>query len=346
VVTAAIIGIGTAVPRTVSHTELWHEFFRDHFGDDIDAARIWQRAGVRRRGAVVTPLEEDVQAWGTEARMQRFLREALPLSHTAVCGALSDAGLEPADVDNLTVVTCTGYGTPSLDSVLVDRLGMTAATQRLHIGHMGCYAALPGLAAVSDAATARHLTSVLLCVELASLHLQPRTTDVDQVVAHALFADAAAAVVVALDDPGLEVVDFASRTDSRHADQMRWDVTDHGFRMRLSAQVPDVLASQVRELVTRLLATHRLDVRDVARWVVHPGGPKIVEVVADRLGLTDELDVSREVLAEHGNCSSATVLLILERVFRTDPPAPGEHVVMMAFGPGLTLYAALLRRRG
>ncbi|MBD0292950.1 MAG: type III polyketide synthase, partial [Jiangellaceae bacterium] len=238
----------------------------------------------------------------------------------------------------------TGYAAPGLDVILADEFGMTRTTQRLHIGHMGCYAALPGLVTVSDAATARGLTSLLLCVELPSLHVQPRhSMDVEQVVSQALFADAAAAAVVAPGVDRLHIVGFTCRTDYGHAQDMRWDVTDSGFRMGLSPRVPDLIAGHVRHLVDELLAPHCMGIDDVARWVIHPGGPKIIDLVAEQLGLDTEVKLSRDVLSSYGNCSSATVLLILEHLLRADPPSPGDHVVVMAFGPGLTLYAALLR---
>jgi predicted naringenin-chalcone synthase len=119
---------------------------------------------------------------------------------------------------------------------------------------------------------------------------------------------------------------------------MTWDVTDLGFRMGLSPRVPDVLAKHVGDVVDELLGLAGLRVEDVAGWAVHPGGPRILDVVRDELGLTEEaMSASRRVLAEHGNCSSATVLLVLEEFADVEGP-----VVAMAFGPGLTLYASLL----
>jgi predicted naringenin-chalcone synthase len=119
---------------------------------------------------------------------------------------------------------------------------------------------------------------------------------------------------------------------------MTWDVTDLGFRMGLSARVPDVLSRHVGGVVDELLAGAGLRTEDVAGWAVHPGGPRILDVVRDELGLAEEqMEASRRVLTEHGNCSSATVLLVLQELADVDGP-----VVAMAFGPGLTLYAALL----
>jgi predicted naringenin-chalcone synthase len=127
---------------------------------------------------------------------------------------------------------------------------------------------------------------------------------------------------------------------------MTWDVTDLGFRMGLSPEVPDVLARHAGPVVSALLARHDLRIEDVAGWAVHPGGPRILDVVADRLKLpADALRASEHVLAEHGNCSSATVLLVLDELQRRTALSPGDAVVAMAFGPGLTLYAALLVAR-
>jgi predicted naringenin-chalcone synthase len=327
--------------------ELWRDFFSAHYGDSRLASVLWHRSGVRTRHGVADPRVEDVSGWSTGARMRRYVSEAVPLGKEAVAACLGAAGLAPGEVDQFTVVSCTGYATPGLDILLSRDLGMAADAQRLSIGHMGCYAAVPGLAAVADAAVARARTAVLLCVELTSLHIQPPTDDREQMVAHALFSDAAAAVAVLPGGPGLEVVDVVARTDVDQAALMTWDVTDLGFRMGLSPRVPKVLRRHVAGVVAELLGRHGLSVDGVAGWAIHPGGPQIVDVVADRLGLDEEqVSASRAVLRDHGNCSSATTLLILERLLADGGLSRGDHVVALAFGPGLTLYTALLRLRG
>src|ERR671926_1711859 len=337
--TAVLTGAGRALPTTIEQSAVWDGFFADHYAGVRAARRVFTASGVRRRHAVANPLDEDISGWSTGARMQRYVQEALPLGKQAVAAALDDAGLAPGDVGLFAVATCTGYATPGLDIRLAGDLGMPPGLQRLFVGHMGCYAAVPGLAAVSDFVTARCRPAVLLCLELTSLHVQPGVADLEQVVTHALFSDAAAAVVV---EPGAgwgrRLAGVVARTDPSTADHMTWDVTDLGFRMGLSPRVPDVLARHVGDVVDELLGGAGLRVEDVAGWAVHPGGPRILDVVRDHLELTEEqLAPSRSVLAEHGNCSSATVLLVLEEFADVDGP-----VVAMAFGPGLTLYAALL----
>ncbi|GAA2519289.1 type III polyketide synthase [Pilimelia columellifera] len=339
-----IAGIGVALPPAASQDDLWEGHFSRHFGGASGplAKRIFANAGVRRRQAAVSPLLEDVSGWSTERRMRRYAVEVLPLGAQAATRAMAAAAVAPADIGLFVVCSCTGYATPGLDTLLARDLGMSPAAQRLFVGHMGCYAAVPGLGAATDFVTARGRPALLLCAELTSLHAQPATTDTQQIVAHALFSDAAAAAVVAPGPgPGYAVLDVAAVTDTATSELMTWTVTDLGFRMGLSPRVPDVLAANVADLVTDLLGRNGLEVVDVDGWAAHPGGPRILTVVQERLGLSAELlAASRGVLSDHGNCSSPTVLMILEALWRGERPP--RIVVMLAFGPGLTLYAALL----
>ncbi|MEU4566402.1 type III polyketide synthase [Micromonospora sp. NPDC023956] len=343
-----IAGLGTAQPSSAAQDELWTGFFAGHYSGVTRALarRIFANSGVSRRQAAVNPLLEDVSEWPTERRMRRYQIEALPLGKEAVGRALTAAGLSAGDIGLFVVCSCTGYATPGLDIMLARDLGMAPDTQRMFVGHMGCYAALPGLGAAGDFVAARSRPALLLCAELTSLHIQPATSrlDTQQIVSHALFSDAAVAAVLVPGGPGYALREVAAVTDTSTADHMTWEVTDTGFRMGLSPKVPQVLSRHVRGLVDGLLARHGTDRSGVDGWAVHPGGPRILDVVERELALPERaLAASRETLAEHGNCSSPTVLLILDRLLRR--PVPPQRVVMLAFGPGLTLYSALLERR-
>jgi predicted naringenin-chalcone synthase len=342
---AAVVGLGIALPPSVRQADVWEGYFARHYegGRRVLARRIFFNAGVRTRQAAVSPLLEDVSDWSTERRMRRYQVEAMPLGKEAVARALTDAAVAAEDLGLFVVCSCTGYATPGLDILLARDLGMAPQVRRLFVGHMGCYAALPGLATATDFVLAQGRPALLLCAELTSLHLQPAgaRADLQQIVSHALFSDAAAAVVVAPATGGYAVREVAAVTDTTTADHMTWDVSDQGFRMGLSPRVPDVLAVHVRPMVDELLAGHGLTVGEVDGWAVHPGGPKILDVVQDRLSLDDDaLAPSHEVLARYGNCSSPTVLLALDALRRR--PAPPSRIVMLAFGPGLTLYGTLL----
>ncbi|GGM39557.1 hypothetical protein GCM10007977_046210 [Dactylosporangium sucinum] len=343
---AAIAGMGVTFPDPMRQDDVWAGYFERHYNGSPRkglAKRIFANSGVVSRHGAVNPLFEDASGWSTAQRMSRYLTEALPLGKDAVSSALDSAGLRPDEIGLFVVCSCTGYATPGLDILLARDLGMAPTTQRLFVGHMGCYAALPGLGAASDYVASRGRPAVLLCLELTSLHVQPPSDDPQQIVAHALFSDAAAAIVLVPGGSGACVADVAAVTDTATADLMTWDVTDLGFRMGLSPKVPDVLSIYVSDLVGGLLDRHGLTLSDVDGWAVHPGGPRILDVVRDELVLPETaLAESRGTLAAHGNCSSPTVLLILDAL-RRRAAGPPRTTMMLAFGPGLTLYGVLLR---
>ncbi|GAA0815216.1 hypothetical protein Sya03_15520 [Spirilliplanes yamanashiensis] len=342
---AVVAGLGTSFPPQADQDTLWRDYFEKHYTGAAQslARRIFAHSGVRTRSAAVSPLLEDVSGWSTERRMRRYQVEAMPLGKEAVARALTESGVAADEIGLFAVCSCTGYATPGLDIMLARDMGMSPSVQRLFVGHMGCYAALPGLGAVSDFVAARGRPALLLCAELTSLHIQPpgARADTQQIVAHALFSDAAAAVVVRPGGRGYAVREVAAVTDTSTADHMTWEMTDLGFRMGLSPRVPNVLALHVRGLVDGLLGRHGLTVADVDGWAVHPGGPRILSTVEEQLALPpDALDASKATLAAHGNCSSPTVLLVLDAL--RSRPEPPRSIVMLAFGPGLTLYATLL----
>jgi alkylresorcinol/alkylpyrone synthase len=359
-----VVGTGAAFPPSHSQRDLWTGFFAEHYGKTAVARRVWENCGVDRRHGVADPRVDDLSGASTEVRMRRFVSDGVPLAVEAVERCLGVAGLAPSEIGHLTVVTCTGYGSPGLEVGLATELRLDPRVQRLHVRDMGCYAAIPALVSTADAVTVRGGVGIVLCLELTSLHIQPPTDDVAQVVAHALFSDAAVAIAVlpsgrsraAADghpaaaaksseaDRGFQLVDVASITVPSDARLMSWDVTSAGFRMGLSPEVPAALERHVEPTVGDLLARHGMEVEDVRGWAVHPGGPAILDVIEAQLTLPREaLRESRGVLREHGNCSSTTVLLVLERIGRERDLEDGDAVIAMAFGPGLTLYAALLR---
>jgi predicted naringenin-chalcone synthase len=347
-VRAAITGAASAYPPGRAQDELWDNFFAAHYSGNRWAQRVWRSAGIERRHCAFDPTKEDLSSWSTRRRMDHYAGAAVPLAAEAAAGALQESGIGAKDLGLLVVASCTGYVTPGVDILLADALGVPASAQRLLVGHMGCHAAIPGLSSTADYVAGHGRPALLVCVELPSLHVQSPTADLGQVAIHALFGDAAAAVVlepVVEPDGGrsgsLAVSDVAARTDTATSGLMTWEITDRGFRMGLDRRVPDVIGSQVTSLVDELLSRNGLERTDVAGWAVHPGGPRILDVVAARLGLTDDqVGASRDVLAKRGNCSSTTVLLIVEELHRRRCRGP---VVVLAFGPGLTLYACLLR---
>jgi predicted naringenin-chalcone synthase len=278
--------------------------------------------------------------------MREYERLAYPLAREALEACLARAEQPANMITDLIVASCTGYSAPGLDIFLARDLGMQSDVRRLIIGHMGCHGAIIGLRNALAALRAHEDGVVaLIAVELCSLHFSPRL-DVGVLASLALFGDAAGALALTAcgGGQGPELVDTYCAADFDAAEQMSWKITDEGFLMGLSRRIPLTLRRHVDTIACRLLTPHGLAQSDITHWIVHPGGPDILEVVADKLGLSDEQTaLSRQVLREHGNCSAPTVLLVLDRLLRSGQTHPGEWGVMMAFGPGLTLEMCLLR---
>ncbi|MGP3980550.1 type III polyketide synthase [Streptomyces sp. KR80] len=312
--------------------------------------KVVAHSGIARRHLAVSPAMEDVTQWSTGTRMRRYAQEALPLSKDAVVSALDPTGVDPADVGLLCLVSSTGYAAPGVDTRLARDIGMSSDVERLSVGHMGCFAALPALAACANFVRCHQRPAVMLNAELSSLHLQPPPWDNGQLVVNSLFGDAMTAAVIQPGTngsgagPGLDVLAIAARTDTEHEDYMSWNVGDHGFRMGLSPQVPEVLADHLPAMTRDLLSPYGIEFADVRWWAVHPGGPGIVDAVEQCLGLSRaDVAISRQVLRDHGNCASAGLVLVMDALQNSTPLEPGQFGVGMAFGPGLTLYTALLR---
>lgn len=312
--------------------------------------RLHDSTGVRTRNLAL-PLDR-YPALGSFDESNRLYAEiGTTLAEQAVARALDRAGLSPQDVDLLMLTSVTGIGAPSLDVALVSRLGMRPDVVRLPTFGFGCAGGAAGLGRLHD-----HLVghpdqvAVLVSVELCSLTLQQGDDSAANLVASGLFGDGAAAVVMAGDDVplgapgGARTVAASSHLVPGSVDALGWDIGASGFRIVLAAGLPHVIEATLADPVSRLLDRHDLKIRDVASWVVHAGGPRILDAVREALDLDDaELDLSREVLAETGNLSSASVLHVLERSL-SRPAPPGSAAVLMAFGPGVSIDLVLLRR--
>lgn len=293
------------------------------------------------------PIESYAALDGFGVSNDAFIDVGLRLAEEAVRGALDAAGSAPQDVDVVVSTTVTGVAVPSLDARLANRLGFREDILRVPIFGLGCVAGASGIAIVDDLLCRRpDGVALLVAVELCSLTVQPGDDSPANLVASALFGDGAAAVVAVGDsrgDHGPIVVGAASRLypDTEHI--MGWRVADRGFQVVLSADVADVVGAHLPGDVDAFLARHDLKREDVAVWVCHPGGPKVLEAVEQSLDLpAGALDVTWRSLAAVGNLSSVSVLHVLRDTIASAPP-PGTHGLMVAMGPGFCCQLVLLR---
>jgi predicted naringenin-chalcone synthase len=269
----------------------------------------------------------------TAARMQRYDHHATGLAIQAIAAL----GEDPASFTHIVVASCTGFTAPGLDQVIAARLGMSPGIERTLIGFMGCYAAVSALRAAYHIVRSDPAARVLVVnLELCTLHLQ-ETPDLETVLSFMLFGDGATAALVSADPVGIALTDFRATTLPDSAELITWRIGDQGFDMRLSGKVPGRIASALRAELERTDDGGLLrgqSTQEVGLWAVHAGGRTVLDGVEQGLRLDQgSLDWSRSVLRDFGNMSSATIMVILDRMIRgaTGP----QNGMAMAFGPGL-----------
>ena len=346
----------TAYPGNTFAQATVRDLAKQHIG--IDAVKepdlanaidhLFAATGVEQRQSAIDYGDYYQQPRTTGDRMASYRHLAYDLGRAAVAGALAESApwLGPGQLTDLTVVSCTGYSAPGLDIQLARDLGLARDVRRTVVGHMGCFGALVGLRqALAAVRGYPGAVALVLCVELTSLHFMP-TRDLEVLTSFALFGDAAAAFVLTThpDATGPEVIATFCAADFAAADQMSWTITDTGFVMELSPRVPASLRRTIGPVIDQLLTPHGLDRHAIKHWIIHPGGPSILDAIQRKLELSDaQMAPAWAVLRRYGNCSSATVLAVLRHLIDSGAPQPGDWGVMMAFGPGLTLETALVR---
>lgn len=363
--TAQLLSIGTAVPSAALSQRATRDFFREQPDVDRLTARLigaaFDQSAIETRYSVLGSIgegetrfiDEDqrLRSPGTGERNALYRAEAPPLFLAAARDALERADCDPADVTHVVTASCTGSFAPGPDFLLVRQLGVPATAERYHIGFMGCAAAFPALRAAARICAAQPGSVVLVaCAELCSLHIRS-SRDPEQIVASAVFGDGAGAAIVSSADrssPGafFDIGTFTTNITSEGEEDMDWTIGDHGFEMRLTAQVPRIIGREIEGVVARMLGEGADPLTAVDAWAVHPGGRSVLDQVQSGLGLSDAaMAPSREVLRDYGNMSSATILFILQRVLADEALPDGARVAGLCFGPGLTVETVDLTRR-
>jgi predicted naringenin-chalcone synthase len=341
---ARIVDVTFGAPPLVKMADFVNLTAADEGGDTV--AQVIGNSAISTKGSAVNVLLEDPRRWPTEQRMSRSLFEARRLGGETISRAIGRAGLRPEDVGLLATVTTTTHSAPGLDA-LAPQLGMRGDVQILSLGPMGCYAALPALSTCANWVAAHGRPAVLLAVDLFSPHVQPPPYDKEAAVVLTLFGDGAAAVVLLPGAPGLpgaDIVDCEQLTDPAHAADLQVHLGELGLSITLKPSMPDVVASSVAIPARAMLDRHGVGWHDVAWWAVHPGGRRILDRVEEALDLPEySMTVARSAMRVHGNTAAPAVLGVLEQLQSSRPLGPGQHGVVLAFGPGATIWALLLR---
>lgn len=309
--------------------------------------RLHMRTGVDGR-YFSRRLEEyrDLDTWGKVNDV--WIETAQELGEHAIDCTLKQAGLRRDQIGAIFFVTVTGVASPSIDARLVNRMGLSRNIRRNPIFGLGCVAGAAGLARAADYVRAYpDQVAALLSVELCSLTWQRDDMSMANLISSGLFGDGAAAVLVAGDKvPGRRGPRILAHECVFYPDTeevMGWDISEKGFQIVLSPDVPKVVRENLGRDVDQFLASQGLRRSDIGSWIMHTGGPKVLEATAEALGLErDALEISWEVLRTIGNLSSASVLVVLDEVMKHQRPAPGTRSILAAMGPGFCAEMLLL----
>ena len=309
--------------------------------------RLHANCGVEHRYLTMSLKQyETLQSWGQANDI--WIETAKELGSTAICGAITPHGIEPRDIDALFFTSVTGISSPSIDALLVNRMHLNPRIKRMPLFGLGCVAGAAGIARAADYLRAfPDQIAAVLAVELCSLTWQRDDLSTANLISTGLFGDGAASVVLAGSNTrfeGPEVLATRSVFYPQTEEVMGWDISEKGFRIVLSPDVADVIEKRLAEDVDQFLADYKMSRAQIGSWIIHTGGPKILEAITRALELPDDaLAPSWESLRRVGNLSSASVLVVLEDILGQHRPAPGTYSILAAMGPGFCSEFVLLR---
>lgn len=346
-----ISSAASALPKHYYPQKTLVEAFRKYWGTKLDRFEALERlhSATQVDGRYLAlPLEKyPLRDWGEANNC--WIEAALKLGEQAICRAMQQAGVGPKDIGAFFFVSITGIASPSIDARLINRMGLNTHTKRIPIFGLGCVAGAAGIARAADYARAfPKEAALLLSVELCSLTIQQDDLSAANLISSGLFGDGAAAVIVSGAELGAaegpEIIATRSTFYPATEHVMGWDISEKGFRIVLSREVPEVVLRNLGRDVDEFLLENGLERKDVGSWVIHTGGPKVLEATEQALGLgSGTLEASWTCLRRTGNLSSASVLFVLEEVMNQGRPERGVWSVLAAMGPGFCSELVLMR---
>jgi alkylresorcinol/alkylpyrone synthase len=351
---AQIIGVETVFPPHLVEQSTLTDAIKEKWQDfDLNTRVVDKLHGssqVKKRHIALS-VENCVRDSTFAERNGTYIEVGVDLAEKVVSSLLEKSGVKPREISEIIFTTVTGLAVPSIEARLMNRLPFSPHCKRIPMFGLGCVAGAAGVARAADYLRGNpDDLVVLLALELCSLTFQNDDISMANIVATGLFGDGAAAVLLAGKNraatlpKGPRVIDSRSFFFPNSERVMGWDITENGFKIVLSAEVPSIAKEKIPRCVDELLAAHHIHRSDVAAWIAHPGGPKVMQGLSEGLNLPpDALRLSHESLSEEGNLSSASVLLILQKTLAQKSFRPGDFGVMLAMGPAFCAEVVLLQ---
>lgn len=350
-----IVSVGTAVPPYEVPQKQAQQFARDMFSGvfpDIERLlRVFDHAHIEKRHFSV-PFDWFQEHHPFQDKNETYIEVACELAVQAIEACLHRARISAWEIDHLFFVSTTGIATPSIDALIANRLSVSPHMKRTPIWGLGCAGGAVGLARAYEYARAfPHSRVLLVTVELCSLTFQRNDLSKSNLIATSLFGDGAACALVCgenviidtIDNPTPHILATRSTLWKKTENVMGWKLADDGLNVVFSKDIPTIVKTWMRPNMVQFLAGEKLALDDIDHFVIHPGGMKVILAYEEALGLSSKkTTATRNVLAEFGNMSSATVLFVLQKVMDRKPQA-GQYGILTALGPGFSSEQLLLR---
>ena len=344
---ARLMALKTAVPSHVIAQSEAQRYAQSLFAQVRDIARlmpVFTNTGIDRRYSCV-PIEWYLGEHGWVDRTELYVTNAVALLETVTRRLLDEAKLKPEDLDAIVTVSTTGVATPSLDALLVERMGLRRDIRRLPVFGLGCAGGVIGISRAADLARAMPGSKVLfLVVELCALTFRKNDTSKSNIVATALFGDGAAGAILSTSGEGPALGAAGEYTWPHSLDVMGWDMAEDGLKARFAKSIPDLVASDFRRLLDQFRDSNAIASSEIDAFACHPGGAKVLDALEDTLGLPrGGLEDSRAILRDYGNMSAVTVLFVAERM---DVMRKRQRTLLTALGPGFSAAFLMLDGQG
>jgi predicted naringenin-chalcone synthase len=360
-----IISIGTALPEYGTKQSLLLDFMNAAYNNS-EASRklnaLFSKSGISMRYSVVPDFSK-INSNNTffkrnngfpniEERLEIFKKNAVPMAIKAIDCSLNkmNKSLKNFQITHLITVSCTGLQAPGIDVEIMSKLNLANDIFHTSVNFLGCNAAYTAFK-IADmiAKTNENAKILIICVELCTLHFQPKNND-DNLLSNTIFGDGAASVIIVPEKfakknhlKGLDIKNFYSLIYSNGKDLMGWNVKQVNFEMILNPNVPKFIGDVMDEIMFKALKKMSLDQAKIKKWAIHPGGKKILDTIKRKLKLNDlDLQYSYKILDNYGNMSSATILFVLNEIMNAEHK-PDENIFSIGFGPGLSIETSLFK---
>lgn len=360
-----IISIGTAVPEYGTEQSVILGFMKDAYCDDVASRKLnvlFKHSGISTRYSTIPDFDktklknvlfnEKQDTSTVENRLTVFKEKAIPLAIEAITNALKkiNANISDFGITHLITVSCTGLYAPGIDAELIEELNLPNDIFHISVNFLGCNAAFHALK-IADLITRSddNAKVLIVCVELCTLHFQPKNNH-DNLLSNTIFGDGAAAVIITSDkyqnnptQNSLVINGFYSLLLPKGKDLMGWNITPVNFEMILDAKIPDFIGNEINTIILKASEKFNIEPNSIKKWAVHPGGKKILDTIKKELQLNDDdLKYSYKILDEYGNMSSPTILFVLNELMEAKQNK-NDSIFSIGFGPGLSIETALFR---